>query len=44
MLRDCYPDPYPYVDKIGLLGMEPSNLTQVVPSDHYGVFADIRLS
>jgi len=44
LLRDCYPAPYPYVDQVELFGTEPTPRAQVVPSDHYGVFADIRLS
>lgn len=43
LLRDCYPDPYPYIDRVELFGIEPTPIAQVVPSDHYGVFADIRM-
>lgn len=40
LLRDCYPDPYPIVETVGLFGVGDAH-REIAGSDHYGVYADI---
>lgn len=41
LLKDCWPLQSPSVKLVERFGVNPTPLAQVVPSDHYGVFADI---
>ena len=43
LLRDVFGRglPYPGVPDAGVFGTEPTPLARVVPSDHYGVYADL---
>ena len=41
LLQERWPLPAPSVSRVELFGRSPTPITGVVPSDHYGVFADI---
>ena len=42
LLRESLPDPMPYLDHVETFGDKPTLRTGLVPSDHYGVLADLR--
>jgi endonuclease/exonuclease/phosphatase family metal-dependent hydrolase len=42
LLRESWPDPVPYLDRVEIFGAEPSPQAGLVPSDHYGLLADLR--
>ena len=41
LLRDCWPLNPPVVPRVELFGVDPTPVAGVVPSDHYGIFADV---
>jgi endonuclease/exonuclease/phosphatase family metal-dependent hydrolase len=42
LIRNSYPEPHPLVHRVELFGAAPAPKAVVVPSDHYGVSADIE--
>ena len=44
LLKNCYPRRYPKINMVKLFGVKPLPGTRVVPSDHYGVLADVSFN
>jgi len=43
LLQERWPLPVPSVSRVELFGRSPAPISGIVPSDHYGVFADIEV-
>jgi endonuclease/exonuclease/phosphatase family metal-dependent hydrolase len=42
LLRESWPGPVPYLDHVEIFGDKPTPHAGLVPSDHYGILADLR--